>query len=119
MPPTDHLPLKPRIHLTLLLLAEKPSYGVELLERLDERSRGGLRLNAGSLYRMIGKLVDEGLLEPHEEVANPAGVGAPRKVYGVTELGREVLAAEAERQRELVDMTAALDLAGPGRTGSP
>jgi DNA-binding PadR family transcriptional regulator len=112
--PADFLPLKPRTHLTLLLLAEEPTWGVRLLERLDARSRGRIRLNAGSLYRMIAGLVDEGLVEPHREVANPAGVGAPRKLYAVTALGRRVLALEAERQRELVEMARALDLgAGP------
>jgi DNA-binding PadR family transcriptional regulator len=108
--PADFLPLKPRTQLTLLLLAEEPTWGVRLLEQLDERSRGRIRLNAGSLYRLIGSLVDEGLVEPHDEVANPAGVGAPRKLYAVTPLGRRVLALEAERQGELIEMARALDL---------
>lgn len=112
--PTDFLPLKPRTHLALLLLAEEPTWGVRLLERLDTRSRGRIRLNAGSLYRMIGTLVDDGLVEPHQELANPAGVGAPRKLYAVTPLGRRVLALETERQSDLVEMARALDLgAGP------
>lgn len=107
----DFLPLKPAQHLALLLLAEKATYGVALMERMDERSRGRIRLNAGSLYRLIAQLVDDGLVEPDEEVANPAGVGAPRKLYSVTALGRGVLRAEAERQAELVERTRALDLA--------
>ena len=32
-------PIKPANHLILLLLAEEATYGVELLERLDRRSR--------------------------------------------------------------------------------
>jgi DNA-binding PadR family transcriptional regulator len=106
----DHLPLKPSQHLALLLLAEEPTYGVALMERLEERSRGRIHLNAGSLYRLIAQLVDEGLVEPSEEVTNPSGVGAPRKLYRVTRLGRQVLAAEAERQRELLEMARSLNL---------
>ena len=53
-------PLKPAQHLILLILAEEPTYGVELLERLEERSRGTIRLNAGSLYRVIAQLVEPG-----------------------------------------------------------
>ena len=49
-----HAPLKPTQHLILLLLAEESTYGVELLIRLEQRSRGAIRLNAGSLYRLIG-----------------------------------------------------------------
>ncbi len=110
MDATDFLPLKPPRHLALLLLAQEPTYGVALMERLEERSDGALRLNAGSLYRLIAGLVDDGLAEPTEEVPNPGGVGAPRKLYAVTELGRAVLRAEAQRQQDLVEMARSLDL---------
>jgi len=78
---------------------------------LEERSDGRIRLNAGSLYRTIGQLVDQGLVEHRKEEASPAGVGAPRKIYGVTGMGRAVLRAEARRQEELLKMARALDLA--------
>lgn len=110
-----HAPLKAAHHLTLLLLAQEPTYGVELLERLEASSNGAIRLNAGSLYRLIAQLVDAGLVEPVEERANPAGVGAPRKLYGVTERGRSALRAEAERQAGLVEMARNLDLLGERR----
>lgn len=103
-------PLKPVHHLILLLLAEEPTFGVELLRRLEERSGRAIRLNAGSLYRTIGNLVDEGLAEPLEAASGPDGVGAPRKVYGVTNRGMAALRAEARRQAELVEAARALDL---------
>jgi DNA-binding PadR family transcriptional regulator len=106
-----NLPLKAVHYLILLVLAQEPTYGVELLERLEERSGGTVRLNAGSLYRTIAQLVDAGLVEPDRAVATPAGVGAPRKIYGVTELGRDVLRAEAARQADLLALARALDLA--------
>ena len=53
MDTTPEQPLKPAQHLILLLLAEESTYGVALMERLDERSGGAIRLNAGSLYRTI------------------------------------------------------------------
>lgn len=112
---TAHLPLKAVQHLTLLLLAQRPTYGVELLDRLEERSGGQIRLNAGSLYRLIAQLVADGLVEPIEEVAPSGGPGAPRKLYGVTDLGRAVLRAEAERQAGLLEMARALDLLGEER----
>jgi DNA-binding PadR family transcriptional regulator len=108
--PSEHLPLKPTAHAALLLLARTPTYGLDLLQQLEAVSRGELRLNAGSLYRLIGRLVDSGLVEPVEEVPTPEGVGAPRKLYGVTRLGRAVLKAEAERQAGLLEMARELDL---------
>jgi DNA-binding PadR family transcriptional regulator len=114
-PAATYVPLKAAHHLTLLLLAQEPTYGVELLDRLEARSNGGIRLNAGSLYRMIAQLVADGLVEPIEERANPGGVGAPRKLYGVTALGRAALRAEAERQAGLLELARDLDLLGGKR----
>ncbi len=112
MDATKLLPLKAVHHLTLLLLAQEPTYGVRLLEQLEERSGGTVRLNAGSLYRMLAQLVDDGLVTPGEEEPNPGGVGAPRKTYEVTLLGREVLRAEARRQSDLLEMARSLGLIG-------
>jgi DNA-binding PadR family transcriptional regulator len=103
-------PLKPTHHLILLLLAEESTYGVALMERLEERSGGAIRLNAGSLYRTIAALVDDGLVEPLEEESRPDGAGAPRKTYGVTNRGLVALRAEAKRQAGLLDAARALDL---------
>ena len=106
-----HLPLKAVPHLILLLLAEQSTYGVELLVRLEERSGGTVRLNPGSLYRFIARLVDDGMIAPLKTDA-PMASGSQRKLYGVTELGRAVLRAEAERQSELLTMAERLDLFG-------
>lgn len=103
-------PLKAAHHMILLLLAEEPTYGVALAERLEERSEGAIRLNAGSLYRTIASLVDDGLAEPLEEESRPEGAGAPRKLYGVTDAGIEALRAEARRHAALLDAARALDL---------
>ena len=103
-------PLKATHHLILVLLAEESTYGVALMERLEHRSRGAIRLNAGSLYRTIASLVDDGLVEPIEDEARPDGAGAPRKVYGVTRRGLDALRAEARRQSDLLDAVRALDL---------
>lgn len=104
------VPLKPPHYLILVLLAEEPTYGVALMERMDDRSGGGLRLNAGSLYRTIASLVDDGLVEPVREEAPADGVGAARKIYGVTSRGLEALTREARRQAALLESVRALDL---------
>ena len=106
-----HVPLKAVPHLILLLLAEQSTYGVELLARLEERSGGTIRLNPGSLYRFIARLVDDGLIAPLKTEAVGAN-GSQRKLYGVTELGRAALRAEAERQAELLTMAEKLNLFG-------
>lgn len=108
--PSLDTPLKPVNHILLLLLARKPTYGVELLQRIDEHSHGSLRLNAGSLYRLIGQMLEAGLVEAVAGEEAPGQQGAPRKCYGVTASGRDALAAEARRQAQLVEMARSLDL---------
>ncbi|MGH7470298.1 MAG: PadR family transcriptional regulator [Longimicrobiales bacterium] len=104
------LPLKAVPHLILLLLEERPDYGVELLERLERTSRGTVQLNPGSLYRTIARLVEDGLIRPLGTEQAREGTGAPRKLYGVTAFGRRVLEAEAARQAELVALASRLHL---------
>jgi PadR family transcriptional regulator len=105
-------PLKPAHHLILLLLAEEATYGVALLDRIDARSGGVIRLNAGSLYRTIASLVGDGLIAPLEGASRPDGAGAPRKLYATTEEGLAALRVEARRQADLLDAARALDLLG-------
>jgi DNA-binding PadR family transcriptional regulator len=112
--PKRFLPLKSVHYLILLLLEERPTYGVELLDRLEKESGGAVRLNAGSLYRTIAGLVEDGLIEP-EGGEEPAGVGAPRKIYRVTSLGRSVLRAESQRQAKLLELAGKLKLLGGRR----
>jgi DNA-binding PadR family transcriptional regulator len=111
------LPLKSVHYLILLLLEDKATYGVELLERLDKESDGSVRLNAGSLYRTIAGLVDEGLIEPAERTEDDVtgAAGAPRKIYRVTSLGRSVLRAESQRQMKLLELAGKLNLLGGRR----
>jgi DNA-binding PadR family transcriptional regulator len=108
------LPLKAVHHLILLLLEERPTYGVDLLERLEKESGGLVRLNAGSLYRTIARLVDSGLIVPVEDPAVPS-VGAPRKLYRVTAVGRDLLRAESRRQAKLLELAGRLKLLGGQR----
>lgn len=103
-------PMKPVHHMILLLLAEEPTYGVELMQRLEEHSSGAIRINAGSLYRTLANLVDDRLVEPRDDMSGPDGAGAPRKVYGVTGRGLEALRIEARRQAGLVEAARALNL---------
>ena len=112
--PRRFLPLKSVQYLILLLLEDKATYGVELLERLEKESGGALRLNAGSLYRTIARLVDDGLIEPMD--GDPSGAaGAPRKIYRVTSLGRSALRAESQRQAKLLELAGKLKLIGGRR----
>jgi len=85
----------------LLALAGRALYGYAIKEAVTNESGGTLTPRAGSLYRVLARLMSRGIVE---EVA-PKGLAEPhpgleRKYYALTERGRAALRAEALRQRE-------------------
>jgi DNA-binding PadR family transcriptional regulator len=82
----------------LLAMADGPRYGYAVKEAIESESGGTLTPRAGSLYRVLARLVSWGLVEeteaPAESEPHP---GLARKYYGLTPQGRGALAAEARR----------------------
>lgn len=70
--------------LLLRILADEPTYGYELLSRLSKRSGGRFHIKEGTLYPVLYRLEDAGLVVP--EWDQPAR-GVPRKVYRLTKDG--------------------------------
>ena len=101
MDPARHLPLAPRNHLILVALTEAPLHGYGLLERLPEISAGRITVGPATLYRLLDRMAEDGLLETTDAGAG-AGSGPPRTVYRPTALGRAVLRAETDRLDGLV-----------------
>ena len=54
-----------------------------------------------TLYESLGRLLQDGLIERVEDNGGKASL-RPRKIYRLTQLGREVLAAEIKRMEGLV-----------------
>ena len=83
-------------HLDLLLLAalaEGPSHGYVLIERLRARSDGAFDLPEGTVYPALHRLERDGLLSS----AWTEAAGRRRRVYQLTRRGRGALARrEAE-----------------------
>jgi DNA-binding PadR family transcriptional regulator len=68
----------------LLLLAEEPRNGYQLMQEVEERSGGLWRPSPGSVYPTLAQLEDEGLISSSEEEG--------RKVFVLTEAGRALVA---------------------------
>jgi PadR family transcriptional regulator PadR len=84
----------------LLLVAESPTHGYELLDRL--RELGYAKRDPGALYRSLRGLEEDGLLESWWE---PAASGPARRRYRATPAGRgcleDMAEALAERNQQL------------------
>ncbi len=84
----------------LLAMANGSLYGYAIKEAVETESAGTLTPRAGSLYRVLARLMTWSLVtetEPAE--ATLPHPGRERKYYGLTAEGRGALAAEARRQR--------------------
>jgi len=80
----------------VLLAVHAPRHGYAVMQFVEERTAGRLRLGAGSLYGAISALVEKGWAAALEEQ------DGRKKEYLVTNLGRQVAQAELERLRGLV-----------------
>ncbi len=108
--PDSHLPLKPAVFLVLLSLAEEEQHGYALASSVREMSDGKLNLATGPLYRHLRRLLDDGLVEESDRRPAPDQDDRRRRYYRLTELGRDVVAAEAVRMADLVEVSRSLEL---------
>jgi len=74
--------------LIMRVLYEKPMHGYQLLEEIEERSNGWYKLEPGSIYTILRRMEERGLLvSKWEEVEG----GLDRRVYKLTSDGVEAL----------------------------
>jgi DNA-binding PadR family transcriptional regulator len=71
----------------LLLLAEEPRNGYQIMQEVEERSEGVWRPSPGSVYPALAQLEDEQLIRS-EEIDG-------RKLFAITEQGRALLEQRA------------------------
>jgi DNA-binding PadR family transcriptional regulator len=70
----------------LALLAERPMHGYQIIREIEERSGGSWKPSAGSVYPTLQLLADEGTISAEESNG--------RKIYSLTEAGREEVAQD-------------------------
>ena len=85
-----------RLRLYLLrLLDEEPRHGYEVIRLLRDRFMGVYAPSPGTIYPRLARLEEEGLVTHDEENG--------RKVYRITEAGREELRSRSDELDELED----------------
>lgn len=78
------------------------------------RTGGELVLSAGTLYRSIQRMLEQGLIVETKERPAPDEDDERRRYYRITEFGTTVARAEARRLTQLVKLAKASGFA-PGR----
>ena len=104
------LPLNPVDLQILLVLSAGNLHGYGLMKAVDSQSGGKVRLEVGSLYRVIKRLIVNGLIEESKNgprggngVAESSRGAKPRRFYQISDFGRDVATAEIRRLAEVVE----------------
>ena len=106
-------PLSTQVFQILLSLVDEDLHGYAIIQDVEARTDGDVRLTASTLYAAMKRLLESGWIE--ERATRPAG--APddprRRYYRLTKLGREVARTEARRLEQLAAMARAKRLLPP------
>jgi DNA-binding PadR family transcriptional regulator len=93
----------PSLHIVLALGTES-KHGYAIMQDIDQRSRGQIRILPGTLYSTIKKLVSEGLVEECDAPASVSSDDGRRRYYRVTKTGRAAVRAQTDRMALLVKL---------------
>jgi DNA-binding PadR family transcriptional regulator len=112
--PESFLPLPPATLHILMALAEEDRHGYAIIQDVEARTGGELKLSAGTLYRSIQRMLEQGLILETRERPAPEDDDERRRYYRITPFGEAVARAEARRLTQLVKLAKASGFA-PGR----
>lgn len=79
----------------LQALVQGDSFGLEIIERVEQLTRGKLKLRQGSVYPALRLLEADGLLESYDGEPMAERGGRPRRYYRITAEGRRIAQEEA------------------------
>jgi len=99
--PEPNQPLTAAMFHVLLALAGDDLHGYAILKEVDLRTDGEVKLSTGTLYGIIKRLLNDGLIIERRERPS-AHDDERRRYYRLTPQGREVAAAEAARLEKVV-----------------
>ena len=111
-----HEALSPAMFHVLLALAGDDLHGYAILKEVELRTSGKVRLSTGTLYGIIKRLVNDGLISERRSKPADASEDERRRYYRLTALGRETAAAEARRMDEVLAVARSKNLLRKPRT---
>ena len=106
------LPLSPQDLHVLLVLKDEPRHGYGIVRAAEEQFSENLDLDIGTLYRIVARLLEKGLIREVPGANRQPVDGRKRRFYQATNLGVQVARAEAERLQALLRSPQAADLLG-------
>ena len=103
-------PLTPSMFHVLLALAGDDLHGYAILKEVELRTGGKVRLSTGTLYGIIKRLVNDGLIVELRSRPAESEDDKRRRYYRLTPQGRQAATAEAERMDEILSVARSRNL---------
>ena len=98
--PQSFLPLPSATFHILMAVTEEDRHGYAIIQDVAARTGGELKLSAGTLYRSIQRMLEQGLILETQERPAPDLDDERRRYYRITPLGSAVAKAEAARSAD-------------------
>ena len=103
----DLLPLPSATFHILMALADDDRHGYAIIQDVAARTGGVVTLSAGTLYRSVQRMLEQGLIEELNERPAPELDDERRRYYRITAFGRAVARAETARLASLLRLARA------------
>jgi len=91
----------------LLALSDDDRHGYAIIQDVAARTGGELKLSAGTLYRSIQRMLEQGLIVEVRDRPAPEFDDERRRYYHITPLGKLTARAETRRLAQLVKLASA------------
>ena len=94
---TEPAPMKPDLFQILLALEDEERHGYAILKEVERNTNGQVRLEPSPLYRRLKRLLDAGIVQEADQRPVPELDDERRRYYRLTDYGRQLVTAEAQR----------------------
>jgi DNA-binding PadR family transcriptional regulator len=98
------LPLTPTVFYVLVALAGGDKHGYAILKDVRRLTAGAVSLNVGTLYAVLKRLTDDGLIRESDARPEPSLDDERRRYLSISPLGQRVAAAEARRMERAIHL---------------
>ena len=91
----------------LMALAGQDRHGYAIIQEAEARTDGAVRIGAGTLYRSIQRMLEQGLIIETRDRPAPDLDDERRRYYRITPFGSEVARAETRRLAQMLKLARA------------
>jgi len=98
------LPLPPATFHILVALAGEDRHGYAIIQDIAARTNGEVQLSAGTLYRSIQRMQEQGLITEPRQRPTREHDDERRRYYRLTPFGTAVARAEARRLTQMLKL---------------